>query len=362
MTVLVTGGMGYIGSHTCVELLEQGMDVVVVDNLVNSSAEAGRRVEQITGRPLKFYQMDVRDRAGLDRIFTEQKIDCVIHFAGLKAVGESVQMPLEYYDNNLGSTITLCEAMRDHGVRQIIFSSSATVYSGDNEMPLYETSRTGNCTNPYGWTKYVCEQILRDYVVADPSWSVVLLRYFNPIGAHESGLIGEDPKGIPNNLVPYVAQVAVGKLAAVGVFGDDYPTPDGTGVRDYIHVVDLARGHVAALDWMGGKVGTGEPSGLGSIQGEAQADGSRRGVGIFNLGTGKGSSVLDVIHAFERACGKTIPYEIKPRRAGDIATNYAACDKAKRELGWVAQYDLDRMCADSWRWQSMNPDGYATEA
>ena len=225
-----TGGMGYIGSHTCVELLEQGMDVVVVDNLVNSSAEAGRRVEQITGRPLKFYQMDVRDRAGLDRIFTEQKIDCVIHFAGLKAVGESVQMPLEYYDNNLGSTITLCEAMRDHGVRQIIFSSSATVYSGDNEMPLYETSRTGNCTNPYGWTKYVCEQILRDYVVADPSWSVVLLRYFNPIGAHPSGLIGEDPRGVPNNLMPYISQTAIGRLKCLSVFGDDYDTPDGTGV------------------------------------------------------------------------------------------------------------------------------------
>ena len=250
MTVLVTGGMGYIGSHTCVELLEQGMDVVVVDNLVNSSAEAGKRVEQITGRPLKFYQMDVRDRAGLDRIFTEQKIDCVIHFAGLKAVGESVQMPLEYYDNNLGSTITLCEAMRDHGVRQIIFSSSATVYSGDNEMPLYETSRTGNCTNPYGWTKYVCEQILRDYVVADPSWSVVLLRYFNPIGAHPSGLIGEDPRGVPNNLMPYISQTAIGRRECLSVFGDDYDTPDGTGVRDYIHVMDLARGHVAAIAYM----------------------------------------------------------------------------------------------------------------
>lgn len=362
MTVLVTGGMGYIGSHTCVELLEQGMDVVVVDNLVNSSAEAGRRVEQITGKPLKFYQMDVRDRAGLDRIFTEQKIDCVIHFAGLKAVGESVHMPLEYYDNNLGSTVTLCEAMRDHGVRQIIFSSSATVYSGDNDMPLCETSRTGSCTNPYGWTKYVCEQILRDCVVADPSWSVVLLRYFNPIGAHESGLIGEDPKGIPNNLLPYVAQVAVGKLACVGVFGDDYPTPDGTGVRDYIHVVDLARGHVAALDWMGGKVGTGAANTLGTIAGEPADDGTRRGVGIFNLGTGTGSSVLDVVHAFERACGKELPYEVKPRRAGDIAENYAACDKARDELGWIAEYDLDRMCADSWRWQSQNPNGYSTAA
>ena len=358
MTVLVTGGMGYIGSHTCVELLEQGMDVVVVDNLVNSSAEAGRRVEQITGKPLKFYQMDVRDRAGLDRIFTEQKIDCVIHFAGLKAVGESVHMPLEYYDNNLGSTVTLCEAMRDHGVKQIIFSSSATVYSGDNDMPLYETSRTGSCTNPYGWTKYVCEQILRDCVVADPSWSVVLLRYFNPIGAHESGLIGEDPKGIPNNLVPYVAQVAVGKLAAVGVFGDDYPTPDGTGVRDYIHVVDLARGHVKALDFMGGKVGTGKAIGLGSIEGPVAEDGTRSGVAIFNLGTGTGSSVLEVIKSFEQACGKELPYRIVERRPGDIAENYAACDKAATELGWVAEYDLARMCADAWNWQSQNPNGY----
>ena len=275
MTVLVTGGMGYIGSHTCVELLEQGMDVVVVDNLVNSSAEAGRRVEQITGRPLKFYQMDVRDRAGLDRIFTEQKIDCVIHFAGLKAVGESVHMPLEYYDNNLGSTITLCEAMRDHGVRQIIFSSSATVYSGDNEMPLYETSRTGNCTNPYGWTKYVCEQILRDYVVADPSWSVVLLRYFNPIGAHPSGLIGEDPRGVPNNLMPYISQTAIGRLKCLSVFGDDYDTPDGTGVRDYIHVMDLARGHVAAIAYMA----------------------EHTGESIFNLGTGRAESFQAVADA-----------------------------------------------------------------
>lgn len=336
MTVLVTGGMGYIGSHTCVELLEQGMDVVVVDNLVNSSAEAGRRVEQITGRPLKFYQMDVRDRAGLDRIFTEQKIDCVIHFAGLKAVGESVQMPLEYYDNNLGSTITLCEAMRDHGVRQIIFSSSATVYSGDNEMPLYETSRTGNCTNPYGWTKYVCEQILRDYVVADPSWSVVLLRYFNPIGAHKSGTMGEDPTGIPNNLMPYITQVAVGKLDKLGVFGDDYDTPDGSGVRDYIHVMDLASGHVAALKAL-------KPEG---------------GLSIYNLGTGKGTSVLELVHAFVEATGIDVPYEIKPRRAGDIAACYADCSKAERELGWTARYDIKDMCEDSWRWQRMNPNGY----
>lgn len=329
MTVLVTGGMGYIGSHTCVELLEQGMDVVVVDNLVNSSAEAGRRVEQITGRPLKFYQMDVRDRAGLDRIFTEQKIDCVIHFAGLKAVGESVQMPLEYYDNNLGSTITLCEAMRDHGVRQIIFSSSATVYSGDNEMPLYETSRTGNCTNPYGWTKYVCEQILRDCVVADPSWSVVLLRYFNPIGAHPSGLIGEDPRGVPNNLMPYISQTAIGRLKCLSVFGDDYDTPDGTGVRDYIHVTDLISGHIAALK----KLET------------------KPGCIIHNLGTGNGTSVLEMVHRFEAVNGVSVPYRIVARRPGDVASCYADPSKAFEELGWKAVKTLDDMVRDSWMWQ-----------
>ena len=336
MTVLVTGGMGYIGSHTCVELLEQGMDVVVVDNLVNSSAEAGRRVEQITGRPLKFYQMDVRDRAGLDRIFTEQKIDCVIHFAGLKAVGESVQMPLEYYDNNLGSTITLCEAMRDHGVRQIIFSSSATVYSGDNEMPLYETSRTGNCTNPYGWTKYVCEQILRDYVVADPSWSVVLLRYFNPIGAHPSGLIGEDPRGVPNNLMPYISQTAIGRLKCLSVFGDDYDTPDGTGVRDYIHVVDLAKGHVKATDF--------------ALK--------NTGAEVFNLGTGKGTSVLDLVKAFERVNGVKVPYKVTPRRPGDIATCYSDPHKAEAVLHWKTEKTVDDMCRDTWRWQTQNPNGF----
>lgn len=329
MTVLVTGGMGYIGSHTCVELLEQGMDVVVVDNLVNSSAEAGKRVEQITGRPLKFYQMDVRDRAGLDRIFTEQKIDCVIHFAGLKAVGESVQMPLEYYDNNLGSTITLCEAMRDHGVRQIIFSSSATVYSGDNEMPLYETSRTGNCTNPYGWTKYVCEQILRDYVVADPSWSVVLLRYFNPIGAHPSGLIGEDPRGVPNNLMPYISQTAIGRRECLSVFGDDYDTPDGTGVRDYIHVTDLISGHIAALK----KLET------------------KPGCIIHNLGTGNGTSVLEMVHRFEAVNGVSVPYRIVARRPGDVASCYADPSKAFEELGWKAVKTLDDMVRDSWMWQ-----------
>ena len=364
--VLVTGGAGFIGSHTCVELLQDGYKVVIVDDLSNASAKVEDRIKTIVGPEaaanLELVIADVNDRDALEKIFSTHKIDRVIHFAGFKAVGESVSKPIEYYTNNLGNTLTLVDVMRNHGCKSIIFSSSATVYGDPDSLPLTEASPKKPATNPYGWTKWMIEQILTDLHTADPEWNVVLLRYFNPIGAHESGLIGEDPKGIPNNLVPYVAQVAVGKLAAVGVFGDDYPTPDGTGVRDYIHVVDLARGHVAALDWMGGKVGTGEPSGLGSIQGEAQADGSRRGVGIFNLGTGKGSSVLDVIHAFERACDKTIPYEIKPRRAGDIATNYAACDKAERELGWVAQYDLDRMCADSWRWQSMNPDGYATEA
>ena len=326
MTVLVTGGMGYIGSHTCVELLEQGMDVVVVDNLVNSSAEAGRRVEQITGRPLKFYQMDVRDRAGLDRIFTEQKIDCVIHFAGLKAVGESVQMPLEYYDNNLGSTITLCEAMRDHGVRQIIFSSSATVYSGDNEMPLYETSRTGNCTNPYGWTKYVCEQILRDYVVADPSWSVVLLRYFNPIGGHPSGLLGDDPNGIPNNLMPYIARVAAGQLDKLTIFGDDYPTPDGTCRRDYLHVVDLAKGHLKAIDYAM----------------------EHTGAEAFNLGTGHAVSVLELMNTFMEATGVNVPYVIGPRREGDLPQMWADTHKAETVLGWKAEKTVADMCRDSW--------------
>lgn len=326
MTVLVTGGMGYIGSHTCVELLEQGMDVVVVDNLVNSSAEAGKRVEQITGRPLKFYQMDVRDRAGLDRIFTEQKIDCVIHFAGLKAVGESVQMPLEYYDNNLGSTITLCEAMRDHGVRQIIFSSSATVYSGDNEMPLYETSRTGNCTNPYGWTKYVCEQILRDYVVADPSWSVVLLRYFNPIGGHPSGLLGDDPNGIPNNLMPYIARVAAGQLDKLTIFGDDYPTPDGTCRRDYLHVVDLAKGHLKAIDYAM----------------------EHTGAEAFNLGTGHAVSVLELVNTFMEATGVNVPYVIGPRREGDLPQMWADTHKAETVLGWKAEKTVADMCRDSW--------------
>ncbi len=363
--VLVTGGAGFIGSHTCVELLNQGYRVVAVDDLSNSSQVALDRVRKITGLApdddrLSFYQDNILDREALERIFQENDIDAIIHFAGFKAVGESVQKPLEYYWNNVAGTLVLCGVAREHDVKNIVFSSSATVYGEPDFIPITESCPKHEATNPYGETKSMLERVLTDLYKGDNEWNVVLLRYFNPIGAHESGLIGEDPKGIPNNLLPYVAQVAVGKLKCVGVFGDDYPTPDGTGVRDYIHVVDLARGHVAALDWMGGKVGTGEAIGIGSIKGDPAEDGTRRGVGIFNLGTGKGSSVLDVIHAFERACGHELPYEIKPRRAGDVAENYAACDKAREELGWVAEYDLDRMCADSWRWQSTNPDGYAT--
>ena len=336
MSILVAGGAGYIGSHTCVELLNAGYDVVVVDNLYNSSEEAIRRVEKITGKPVKFYKADVLDREALNKIFDQEKIDSVINFAGLKAVGESVRKPLEYYHNNITGTLILCDVMRNHGVKNIIFSSSATVYGDPAFVPITEECPKGKITNPYGQTKAMLEQILTDLHVADPEWNVVLLRYFNPIGAHESGLIGEDPKGIPNNLVPYIAQVAVGKLKCLGVFGNDYPTHDGTGVRDYIHVVDLAKGHVKALKKL--------------------APGS--GVSIYNLGTGIGYSVLDVLHAYEKACGKTLPYEIKPRRAGDIATCYCDATKAKNELGWVAEKGIEEMCADSWRWQSINPDGY----
>ena len=336
MTVLVTGGMGYIGSHTCVELLEQGMDVVIIDNLVNSSAEAGNRIEQITGKPVTFYEFDVRDRKKLDEVFEKHDIECVIHFAGLKAVGESVKMPLEYYDNNLRSTITLCQSMKAHNVKKIIFSSSATVYSADNDMPLYETCKTGNCTNPYGWTKFVCEQVLRDCVVADPEWSVVLLRYFNPIGAHESGLIGEDPKGIPNNLMPYISQTAIGRREYLNVFGDDYDTPDGTGIRDYIHVVDLAKGHVAAISYME----------------------EHKGESVFNLGTGRGCSVLEVVHAFEKANNVKVPYRIAPRRAGDLAICYCSPEKSAKVLGWKALKDIEDMCRDTWNWQTKNPNGY----
>ena len=336
MKILVTGGAGYIGSHTCVELLEKGMEVVVVDNLVNANAKSLERVQQIAGKDLSFYQVDVRDRGEMDRIFTEHDIDCVIHFAGLKAVGESVSMPLEYYDNNLNSTIVLCQTMREHGVKDIVFSSSATVYSSDNEVPLAEDSRTGMCTNPYGWTKYMNEQILRDTAKAVDDWTVSLLRYFNPIGAHSSGLIGEDPRGIPNNLMPYISQVAVGRREKLSVFGNDYDTHDGTGVRDYIHVVDLARGHVAAIEYMV----------------------KHRGESVFNLGTGTGYSVLDMVKAFEKASGRPVPYQIVDRRPGDIGTVYASPDKSARLLGWKAQYTLEDMCRDAWAWQSKNPMGY----
>ncbi len=336
MAVLVTGGAGYIGSHTCVELLNAGYEVVVVDNLYNSSEKALERVEQITGKKVTFYETDLLDQEGVKKIFDQEKIESVIHFAGLKAVGESVHKPLEYYHNNLTGTLILCDEMRNHGVKNIVFSSSATVYGDPAEIPITENCPKGEITNPYGRTKGMLEQILTDLHTADPEWNVILLRYFNPIGAHESGLIGEDPKGIPNNLVPYIAQVAVGKLDHLNVFGNDYDTPDGTGVRDYIHVVDLAKGHVKALKKLEDK----------------------EGVSIYNLGTGNGYSVLEVLHAYEKACGKTLKYEIKPRRDGDIATCYADCTKAKEELGWVAEKNIDDMCADSWRWQSTNPNGY----
>lgn len=336
MNILVTGGAGFIGSHTCVELIEAGYKVVVLDNLINSSKEAVRRVEQITGTVIPFYPVDLLDVDGLERVFERESIDAVIHFAGLKAVGESVAKPWEYYNNNIAGTLNLCKVMRDHGVKNIIFSSSATVYGDPAEIPITESCPKGEITNPYGHTKSMLEQMLSDIYKADNEWNVVLLRYFNPIGAHESGLIGEDPSGIPNNLVPYIAKVAVGKLECLGVFGNDYPTPDGTGVRDYIHVVDLAKGHVKALKRIEDKTG----------------------LSIYNLGTGQGYSVLQVVKAYEKACGKPINYEIKPRRAGDIATCYADPSKAKKELGWEAMYDIDRMCQDSYRWQSMNPNGY----
>ena len=336
MAILVTGGAGYIGSHTCIELLNAGYDVVVIDNLCNSCKESLKRVEEITGKKLTFYEVDLLDQAAVKNVFDNEKIEAVIHFAGLKAVGESVYKPLEYYHNNITGTLILCDVMRNHGVKNIVFSSSATVYGDPAFVPITEDCPKGQITNPYGQTKSMLEQILTDFHVADPEWNVVLLRYFNPIGAHESGLIGEDPKGIPNNLVPYIAQVAVGKLQCLGVFGNDYPTHDGTGVRDYIHVVDLAVGHVKALKKIEEKAG----------------------VCIYNLGTGKGYSVLDVVKAYEKACGREIKYEIKPRRPGDIATCYADASKAREELGWEAERGIEEMCADSWRWQSANPDGY----
>ncbi len=336
MSILVTGGAGYIGSHTCIELLTQGYEVVIVDNLYNSCEEAVRRIEELSGKKVRFYKADLLDKEAVEEIFEKESIDSVIHFAGLKAVGESVQKPLEYFHNNLTGTLILCDVMRHHGVKSIVFSSSATVYGNPASVPIYEDFPL-SVTNPYGRTKLMIEEILQDVVVSDPEWKVILLRYFNPVGAHKSGRIGENPRGIPNNLTPYITQVAVGKLDHVNVFGNDYDTPDGTGVRDYIHVVDLALGHVKAIEKINAMDG---------------------GVKIYNLGTGIGYSVLEVIEAFRKATGKEIPYVIGPRRAGDIATCYAATDKAEKELGWKAQRGLDEMCEDAWRWQSMNPDGY----
>ncbi len=333
--VLVTGGAGYIGSHTCVELINAGYGAVVVDNFYNSSKKSIERVQEITGKPVKLYEGDVRDKKLLEKIFSENDIDCVIHFAGLKAVGESCSKPVLYYDNNIGGTLALVEAMSKHGCKKIVFSSSATVYGDPKVLPLTEDCETGGTTNPYGTSKLFQERILSDVYIADREFTVILLRYFNPVGAHESGLIGEDPQGIPNNLTPYIAKVAIGELKEVNVFGDDYDTPDGTGVRDYIHVVDLAKGHVAAIDRV-----------------------KNSGVYVYNLGTGAGYSVLDVLHAFERACGRKLPYTVKPRRPGDIAASYADASKAKRELGWQAELGLDDMCRSLWKWQTMNPKGY----
>ncbi|MBR5262859.1 MAG: UDP-glucose 4-epimerase GalE [Clostridia bacterium] len=336
MKILVTGGAGYIGSHTCVEMLDAGHEIVIVDNFYNSCPEALNRIKELSGKDFKFYECDIRDREGLDKIFAEEKIDAVIHFAGLKAVGESCAKPLEYYENNVGGTITLCEAMRDAGCKRIVFSSSATVYGENNPSPLKETMQIGGTTNPYGTTKYMIELILRDLWASDNEWSIAILRYFNPIGAHKSGRIGENPNGIPNNLMPYITQVAVGKLPCLSVFGDDYDTHDGTGVRDYIHVVDLALGHVKAVE----KVLSGT------------------GVDAYNLGTGIGYSVLDIVHAFEKACGKPLNYKIVDRRPGDLATCYSDPSKALETLGWKAERGLDEMCEDSWRWQKNNPEGY----
>lgn len=336
MSILVTGGAGYIGTHTVVELQQAGYDVVVLDNLSNSSEASLERVKAITGKPVTFYRADIMDREALEQIFAKESIDSCIHFAGLKAVGESVQKPWEYYENNIAGTLTLVDVMRKHQVKNLIFSSSATVYGDPAMIPITEECPKGQCTNPYGWTKSMLEQILMDMQKADPEWNIILLRYFNPIGAHKSGTMGENPNGIPNNLMPYITQVAVGKLKELGVFGDDYDTPDGTGVRDYIHVVDLAVGHVKALKKIEEKAG----------------------LCIYNLGTGKGYSVLDIVKSFEEAAGVKIPYVIKPRREGDIATCYADPAKAKKELGWEAQYGIKEMCEDSWRWQKNNPNGY----
>jgi UDP-glucose 4-epimerase len=336
MSILVTGGAGYIGSHTVVELQTNGYEAVVLDNLSNARKTSLERVAAITGKTVTFYEADIADRASLREIFHKEKITACIHFAGLKAVGESVAKPLEYYHNNISGTLVLLDEMRQHGIKNIIFSSSATVYGDPAFVPITEDCPKGVCTNPYGWTKSMIEQILTDLHTADPVWNIILLRYFNPIGAHASGTIGEDPSGIPNNLMPYITQVAVGKLPELHVFGDDYDTPDGTGVRDYIHVVDLAIGHVKAL---------------AKIEEKA-------GLKIYNLGTGVGYSVLDIVKNFEAATGLAIPYTVDPRRPGDIATCYAGVGKAKAELGWEAQYGIKEMCADAWRWQSQNPKGY----
>ena len=336
MKILVTGGAGFIGTHTLIELDAAGHEMVVVDNLINSNRESLRRVAQIIGKEIPFYQTDIRDREGLNNVFEDYSFDCCIHFAGLKAVGESVQKPLEYYENNMSGTFTLLDVMRNHGCKNIIFSSSATVYGNPAVIPITEECPKGHCTNPYGQTKSMLEEVLTDVQKADPEWNVVLLRYFNPIGAHPSGLIGENPNGIPNNLMPYITQVAIGKRERLGIFGNDYDTPDGTGVRDYIHVVDLAKGHVCAL----------------------KAIERKCGLAIYNLGTGHGYSVLDVVKAFEKVNGVAVPYTIMPRRAGDIATCYSAPDKAEKELGWKAQYGIEEMCRDSWNWQKKNPNGF----
>ena len=339
MNILLTGGAGYIGSHTIIELDKAGHSVVVVDNYYNSQPEALRRVARIIGKEVPFVEADVRDRAAMDKVFSENKIDAVIHFAGLKAVGESVAKPLEYYENNMNATFVLLDVMRNHGCKNIIFSSSATVYGDPAMIPITEECPKGHCTNPYGQTKSMLEEVLMDVQKADQEWNVVLLRYFNPIGAHKSGLIGENPNGIPNNLMPYITQTAIGIRKELGVFGNDYDTPDGTGVRDYIHVVDLACGHVAAL----------------------QAIEKKCGLAIYNLGTGHGYSVLDVVKAFEKANDLKVPYAIKPRRPGDIATCYCNPAKAKAELGWEAQYGIEDMCRDSWNFQKNNPNGYESE-
>lgn len=337
MSVLVTGGAGFIGSHTCVELLHEGYDIVIVDNLHNSKEQAIERIKRISNKEFSFYKADISDYAKMDEIFSKESIECVLHFAGYKAVGESVAMPMKYYQNNIGGTMVLLDVMNSYNVKKIIFSSSATVYGEPVDIPITEECSKGICTNPYGWTKWMIEQLLMDIYNSDPEWNMTLLRYFNPIGAHKSGLIGEDPQGIPNNLVPYVAQVASGKLEHLGIYGDDYDTVDGTGVRDYIHVVDLAKGHIKALEKLS------------------------NGISIYNLGTGHGYSVLQVVRAFEKVSGKKINCVIKPRRVGDVAISYCNPQKAEKELGWTAEYGIEEMCEDAWRWQVMNPNGYVDQ-